>query len=221
MKTTILFFTLLFAQFYFAQDSLQVEQDKTRLFAFTPLPQKISKVNGIGLGIGMDDMISPNSSKKTINGLNIDVNPVGILILFFYDPSKINNTEDVLQQNGLNISLAGFLRNNSHNGLNISMYNYGNKMNGVSISAIGNVVEEMNGIYVGGFGNYAVKGSGLTFGTFNNVEEFKGIQIGLTNKSEKMKGVQIGLVNKNINGRSFQIGFWNKNTKRTMPILNF
>ena len=220
MKTKLLLLSFIFCSLLgFSQDSIEYKTER-RLVAFTPL-NKIDKVNGIAIGVGMDEIFKENGPKKTINGINIDVNPVGFLLLCFYDTSRISNTGDVLQQNGLNISAAGFLRNNSHNGVNLSMYNYGNKMNGISITAIGNVVEEMNGVYIGGFGNYAEKGNGVTIGAFNQVKEFKGLQIGITNKSDKMKGVQIGLINKNTNGRNFQIGFWNKNSKRTLPIINF
>ena len=67
----------------------------------------------------MDDVFSP-ISKKTVNGLNIDANPLECYYLdVFYDPSKVNNSNDILQYNGLNISAAGFLRDHSHNGLNI------------------------------------------------------------------------------------------------------
>jgi len=221
MKTKLLILSIFICTFYFAQDSIQNKKENTRLFAFTPLSKKIEKVNGLAIGIGLDDVIYPNSSKKTINGLNLDINPVGFLILCFYDTSKVENTQDAIQQNGLNLSLAGFLRNNSHNGINLSMYNYGNKMNGISITAVGNVVEELNGIYIGVIGNYAEKGNGITVGAFNEVKEFKGVQIGLSNKSDKMKGLQIGLVNRNKNGRNFQIGFWNRNSKRTLPLINF
>lgn len=222
MKTKILLLiVMIFQQLLFSQESIVIQQNKTRIVGITPLSDKVEKVNGFAIGIGMEDVIAPNANKKTINGLNIDVNPLGFLIICFYDISKINNTQDAVQHNGLNISAAGFLRNNSHNGVSISMYNYGNKMNGVSISAIANLVEELNGIYIAGLGNEAERGNGFVLGAFNNVKEFNGVQIGITNKSNKMKGVQIGLVNKNKNGRSFQIGFWNKNSKRTLPIINF
>jgi hypothetical protein len=220
MKTKLLLFSFIFCSLLgFSQDSIEYKTE-TRLVAFTPL-NKIIKINGIGIGVGMDEVFKENTPKKTINGINIDVNPIGFLLVCFYDTSRISNTKDVLQQNGLNLSLAGFLRNNSHNGLNLSMYNYGNQMNGISITAIGNIVEEMNGIYIGGLANYAEKGNGITIGAFNEVKEFKGLQIGISNKSDKMNGGQLGLINKNKNGRNFQIGFWNKNSKRTLPIINF
>jgi hypothetical protein len=220
MKTKLFLLLICVSSILFGQDSIQTETTQTRLIAFTPL-NKIEKVNGLAIGVGMDEIILPESQKKTINGMNLDINPLGFLLLCFYDTSRIHNTSDVLVQNGLNVSLAGFLRNNSHNGINISMFSYGNKMNGISVTAVGNVVEELNGIYIAGIGNYAEKGSGVTIGAFNEVKEFKGLQIGITNKSDKIRGVQIGLYNRNKNGRNFQIGFWNKNSKRTLPLINF
>ena len=205
MKTKLLLIFIFSSLFLFAQDSIKYTEE-ARLIAFTPL-HKIDKVNGIAIGIGMDEIIRNNVSKKTINGLNIDINLIGFLLFCFYDTAKIVNSGDVLQQNGINISLAGFLRNNSHNGINVSLYNYGNKMNGVSVAVIGNVVEEINGVYIGGMSNYAEKGRGVTIGVFNEVKEFKGLQIGIRNKSDNMKGIQIGL--------------WNVNGKRKLPIINW
>lgn len=220
MKTKLFLLLIFVSSILFGQDSIQIKKIETRLIAFTPL-NKIDKVNGLAIGIAMDDILLPNSQKKVINGLNLDINPLGILLFCFYDTSKIQNKKDVLLQNGLNISLAGPLRNNSNNGINLSMYNYGNKMNGISVTAIWNIVEELNGINIGTLGNIAEKGSGVTIGAFNEVKEFKGLQLGISNSSENLKGVQIGLFNRNKNGRNFQIGFWNKNSKRTMPIFNF
>lgn len=221
MKTKLFLLLIFASSILFAQDSIQNKKRETRLIAFTPLSSKIETVNGLTIGVGLDDIIQPNSTKKTINGINLDVNPLGFLIFCFYDTSKINNTVDVLQQNGLNLSLAGFLRNNSQNGVNISMYNYGSKMNGISVTAVGNSVKELNGMYVGIFGNYAEKGSGITIGGSNSVENFNGIQVGIFNQSNKINGLQIGLINKNKTGRNFQIGFWNKNAKRQLPLINW
>lgn len=221
MKTKLLLISILFSAILFGQDSVQIEKNETRFIAFTPLSKKIDKVNGLAIGVGMDDILLLISPKKIINGLNVDINPLGFLLFCFYDTSKIQNTTDVLQQNGLNISLAGPLRNQSNNGINLSMYNYGNKMTGVSVAAVGNVVEELNGVFISVMGNYAEKGSGLTIAAFNEVKEFNGAQIGVVNISNNAKGIQIGLINKNTKGRNFQIGFWNKNAKRTVPIINF
>lgn len=220
MKTKLFLLLICVSSILFGQDSIQTKTTETRLIAFTPL-NKIGKVNGLAIGIGMDEIILPESQKKTINGLNLDINPLGFLLFCFYDTSKIQNTNDVLQQNGLNISLAGPLRNNSNNGINLSMYNYGSRMTGISLTAISNDVEELHGVSFGTFGNFAKRGSGITVGIINGIVDYKGVQIGVINISKKINGVQIGLINKNIDGRNFQIGFWNKNSKRTMPIFNF
>ncbi|MCL1669362.1 hypothetical protein M2T82_14945 [Elizabethkingia ursingii] len=216
MKTKLFLLLLFYVSMVFGQS-----KDSTRIIAITPLSKKIQKVNGLAIGVGMDDVFSPISKKKTVNGLNIDANPLGIFMWMFYDPSKVNNSNDILQYNGLNISATGFLRDHSHNGLNISLYNYGNKMNGVSLTAIWNIVEEQNGVYLGVLGNSAERGNGVTIGAFNEIKEFKGVQIGVMNWSDKMKGLQIGLINKNKNGKNFQIGLWNKNEKRSFPIINW
>lgn len=221
MKTKLLLLSIIFSTILFGQDSIQIEKNETRFIAFTPLSKKIDKVNGLAIGVGMDDILLPNSPKKIINGLNVDINPLGFLLFCFYDTSKIQNTTDVLQQNGLNISLAGPLRNQSNNGINLSMYNYGSRMTGISLTAISNDVDELHGVSFGTFGNSAKKGRGVSISALNDINAFKGLQLGIVNQSENMKGIQIGLINKNTKGRNFQIGFWNKNAKRTLPIINF
>lgn len=216
MKTKLFLLLLFYVSMVFGQS-----KDSTRIIAITPLSKKIQKVNGLAIGIGMDDTFSPITKKKTVNGLNLDVNPLGVITWMFYDPSKVSNSNDILQYNGLNISAAGFLRDNSHNGLNISLYNYGNKMNGVSLTGLWNIVEEENGLFIGGLGNSAERGNGVTISAFNEIKEFKGVQVGIMNWSDKMKGLQIGLINKNKNGKNFQIGLWNRNERRGFPIINW
>lgn len=221
MKT--LFFTLITLLFSFtvhAQSQSDSEKN-SRIIGITPLPMQVDEVNGLAIGIGVDSNFGTNTGYKKINGLNLDVNPLGFLIFCFYDTSKAQNTITEAQINGLSLSLAGNLRNVSSNGVGISMYNYGMNMNGAFVSLFSNDVEELNGVAVSIIGNNAVKGKGLFVGGFNRAEDFHGVQIGVVNRINGGFGIQIGLVNISESTSGLQLGFWNKNGKRSLPFINF
>lgn len=206
----------------FGQEQTTSESGTSKIIAFTPLSSNISEVNGLAVGIGIDGDFNPKSKKfQTINGLNLDVNPLGFLIFCFYDSSKAQNTMTKAQINGLSLSLAGNLRDVSNNGVGISMYNYGMDMNGAFVSFFANDVEELNGFGVSIFGNHASNGRGLFVGGYNSADDFKGMQIGVYNHMNTGFGIQIGLVNISKSTSGLQLGFWNRNGKRTMPFINF
>lgn len=223
MKTRILLIlSFLTINFFHAQDSLKMQ--KMRLVALTPLNDKIDKVNGLTVGLGFD---SKNIFKEKnvmslqkVNGLNIDVNALGFLFWMFYDPAKDQNIE-FIKVNGLTISAAGYLRGVSHSGMNVSLYNYGHTINGVSGTLFTTYIEKGNGIFVSALGIYSKKLNGVSISVFNDAEIMKGLQIGGYNSSEEIKGLQIGLVNKSKKLKGLQIGLWNKNGKRSLPIINF
>lgn len=225
MKTKLfLIIAVFFNSFIFCQDSLKMTDQKTRLVAITPLNKEIDKVNGLAFGLGLDSryLFKDETALKLqeVNGLNLEVNPLGILFWFFYDPSRIKNVETV-QVNGLNISLAGYLRGISHNGAGISLYNYGHTMNGAMVSLANFDIERGNGVIVAVLGVSSREMKGLSLSAFNDAEILRGVQIGLVNHNIDGKGLQIGLVNKSKKMKGLQIGFWNKNGKRTLPLINF
>jgi len=225
MKTKIfLIAAVLFNSFMFSQDSLEITHQKTRLVAITPLNNKVSTVNGLAFGLGLDSqyLFKEETALKLqkVNGFNLEVNPLGILFWFFYDPSRIKNVETV-QVNGLNISPAGYLRGISHNGAGISLYNYGHTMNGAMVSLANFDIEKGNGVFVAVLGVSSREMTGLSLAAFNDAEILRGVQIGLVNHNIDGKGLQIGLVNKSKRMKGLQIGFWNKNGKRTLPLINF
>lgn len=206
----------------FGQEQTNSEGGTSKIIAFTPLSSNISEVNGLAVGIGLDGDFNPKSKDfQTINGLNLDVNPLGFLIFCFYDSSKAQNTMTKAQINGVSLSLAGNLRDVSNSGVGISMYNYGMDMNGAFVSFFSNDVEELNGLGVSIFGNHASSGRGLFVGGYNSVDDFKGMQIGVYNHMQTGFGIQIGLVNISKSTSGLQLGFWNRNGKRTMPFINF
>ncbi|MDX8569964.1 hypothetical protein OZ668_18345 [Elizabethkingia sp. HX XZB] len=225
MKTNFIFWIVLaFSQLFQAQDSIRIENSKFKIFAFTPVKNNISKVNGMTAGLGLSNRAifkDAENNQAIVNGLNLDLNPLGFIIFCFYDPDRDFTTKESVLLNGLNLSIAGHLRDVSQNGVNISAYNYAYQMNGVSFSLIGNSNHTFKGVSVAFMGNAANKGEGLAIASFNGFDDFKGVQIGIVNRSDNMKGLQIGLFNKNETGKNFQIGLWNKNEKRSFPIINW
>lgn len=225
MKTKLfLIIAVSFNSLLFCQDSLKMTDQKTRLVAITPLNKEIDKVNGLALGFGLDskylfkEQTALNLQK--VNGLNLEINPLGILFWLFYDPAKTANVETV-QVNGLNISPAGYFKGISHNGVSVSLYNYGHTMNGVMGSLANFDIEKGNGVFVAILGVSSKEMRGVSFSAFNNTEILRGVQLGFVNKNVDGKGLQFGLVNRSKKMKGLQIGFWNKNGKRTLPLINF
>lgn len=143
-----------------------------------------------------------------------------MIYFLFYDPSRFQN-EELIKVNGLNVSLTGYLRGVSHNGVSISLYNYGHTMNGVMGSVTSFDIEKGKGILVASLSISSKEMKGLSFSAFNTAKIMRGVQIGLVNRNTDGKGLQLGLVNKSVKMKGLQIGFWNKNGKRTLPLINF
>lgn len=226
MKTKLFLIVAFFlsGSLIFGQDSLKVNQQKVRLISMTPLNPQIGKVNGLTVGLGFDSKYLAKDQNtvnfQTVNGLNLEVNPLGLLFWMFYDPTKSSNIESV-QVNGLNISVSGYLRGVSHNGVSVSLYNYGHTMNGLMGSLLHFDTEKSKGVFVTGLSFSSNELTGLSVSPFNNTGILKGVQLGFLNTNIEGKGLQIGLVNKSEKMKGLQIGFWNKNGKRTLPFINF
>lgn len=208
----------------FCQDSLNVNRHEIRVIAVTPLNYDIKKVNGLAFGLGYDPKYLFKDADlieiQKVNGLNVEVNPLGLIYFLFYDPSRFENVE-LIKVNGVNVSVSGYLRGVSHNGVSVSLYNYGHTMNGVMGSLSSFDIEKGRGVFVAPFAVSSHELKGLSFSAFNSTMTLRGVQIGFVNRSGDAKGVQLGLVNKSGKMKGLQIGFWNKNGKRTLPIINF
>ncbi|WP_312078601.1 LA_2272 family surface repeat-containing protein [Chryseobacterium sp.] len=225
MKTNFfLIIAILWNSLMFSQDSLRRISQEKRVIAVTPLNYDIGTVNGLAFGLGYDPKYLFKDDDLTeiqkVNGLNVEVNPLGLIYLLFYDPSRFSS-EELIKVNGLNVSVAGYLRGVSHNGVSISLYNYGHTMYGVMGSLSSFDIEKGKGIFVAPFAVSSQEMKGLSFSAFNSTQTLRGVQIGFVNRSVDAKGVQFGLVNKSGKMKGLQIGFWNKNGKRTLPIINF
>lgn len=215
MKKVLAIFMLLTASVGFSQqnDSLH-----SQIFSLTPIAKNVNKVNGMTFGLGQ---VFDREKEATINGFNLEVNPVLPLILLFLDPDKAGNDDVKLKHNGLHIAAGGFSGPVAHNGLGVSVYSITYSSNGMSITGLYNVSKKLNGLHVAGLTNSTDEAGGLLIAAINSADVLKGVQIGVYNKSLDMAGVQIGLFNKTTKIKGLQIGLWNINGKRSLPFINW
>jgi hypothetical protein len=241
MKTKILLLLVSVSSFVSAQDTIpfpKIDSIKThsQVFSLSPISKKVDKVNGLVFGVGHYQ--NKHIEKQTINGVNVDLNPVGLAIpmIIVFIPEMIQKGSflkevksdtivkvDIkfprIQINGLHLGTGCFFTNVSMNGLNISLLNRFTKMNGVSISPIGTQAKVMNGFSFGIYNGFN-ENNGLSIGLVNESMNLKGIQFGIYNFANTVKGIQIGIFNTS-KKNGFQIGIWNVNNKRSMPFINW
>lgn len=248
MKTSILVSLLFGFGGIYAQDTIRIQTidsvaQHSKIFSLSPISKKVNKVNGLALGVGHVE--NRHIKSQTINGINIEANPVpaaGALYAFMclmYIDKVIENhkKEDALKSteedykiknmnytpylklNGLNVSSGCFFTTTSMNGLNISAGNKFNNFNGLSVTVLGTIADNQNGISIGLYSaNNNLAGSAI--GVYNKSYQLNGLHVGIFNKAKINKGLQIGVFNKS-NSKGFQLGLWNVNNKRTMPFLNW
>lgn len=208
----------------------------SQVFSLSPIAKRVNKVNGLVLGVGHFD--NQNIEKQTINGINLEANPMGLAIPFFvfYIPelirkNKVNIDKDslqiikmdqsdlLIQMNGINVSSGCFMTSANVNGLSVSLFNKINTMNGINVTGFGLQSDTLNGFSVGAY-NGVNKLNGATIGLFNETYSLKGVQVGFYNYAVVHSGVQIGVFNMS-KSKGFQIGLWNINHKRSMPFINW
>jgi len=237
MNSKLVCFVCFLQQLVFAQDSLSVKIAPThaQLFSLSPISKNVDKVNGLVVGVGHYQ--NQHIQKQTINGLNVDVNPVGLGLPLFmiYLPDMIKNgtfrskQSDLivefdtvypkLKMNGINVSAGCFFTDTDLNGLNVSLMNRFYKLNGISITVFGTQAAIMNGVSIGIY-NGSNNSNGLNLALLNETIHLNGIQMGIYNYAQNVSGVQIGLFNVSRN-RGLQLGVWNVNNKRSMPLINW
>jgi len=216
MKKALLIVLLLTAGLSYSQqtsDSLH-----SQIFSLSPLSRKVDKVNGVAFGLGHFD---EGKKLRTINGFNLEVNPLTPLILLFSDPEKTATDSINLKVNGLHIAAGGFNSKVVFNGMGVSVYNYTTAANGLCITGAFAYAKRLNGVHISGILNNADIAKGLFIAGFNNTDDFKGLQIGLANTCKMTHGVQIGLFNQTKKMKGVQIGLWNINEKRSLPFINW
>ena len=194
-------------------------QGKTTVFSFTPVSKKISKVNGLALGVG--HLLSSEENKVIINGLNLEINPLTPFIILAQEPSSLKDHKVKVISNGLHAAIGGFSGGAIVNGVGISAYNVTLATNGLSLNGVYNYSSTLNGLHISGLFNYADKGAGVLLSPINYTKQFAGLNTGVYNYSESFTSLQIGIINHAKNLRGLQIGLWNKNQKRSLPLINW
>ncbi|KOS07759.1 hypothetical protein AM493_18160 [Flavobacterium akiainvivens] len=227
---------LLILLFSVAALAQQADAKKWTPFSLTPVGQDTYRVNGMAMGLGVG-FPSEDNAEVTINGFNLEINPLAPLYMLFFDPSRVKRDSIYTRVNGLHISTAGLIGNARLNGLGVSLFNAGSASNGVNVSVLYNVNRVMNGLHIAAFGNSVEeKGNGLLVGMGNNAVKYNGVMLGLFNRGEtirglnigitnitagEMTGLQVGIFNRTKKCRGLQIGLWNVNEKRSLPFVNW
>lgn len=190
----------------------------TRVLSFSPIPKKVSQVNGMAFGIGHN--FKNDEAFAIINGLNLEVNPITLgIFLIPRAPEPAEHASIIV--NGLHLSTGGFLRDGALNGVGISAFECNVWSNGVSVTGLFTISRNLNGVHISCVSIDSENGAGLLIATFNGCENFSGVQMGAINGGKTVTGLQIGLWNKAEELKGLQIGLWNKNGKRSLPFINF
>lgn len=183
-------------------------------------PNSVEKINGIAIGLYPGNI--KNSGPKfdlrdslTINGLNLDLSPLGFLAFLgmSYQPEiDLDYYEKYMEDevdtwiNGISLSLTLMANNAEIRGVNVCGFlTWMDRVDGVSISPF-NKIFIMNGICIGGA---------------NNIYSCNGVQIGVVgNMCERFRGLQIGFFNEATDFKGIQLGLWNKIDGKGLPIIN-
>ncbi|MEI6948200.1 hypothetical protein V9K67_13470 [Paraflavisolibacter sp. H34] len=202
----------------YGQGKLPPADVQRHTIGFSPFNNH-THISGVAIGLTAHPWSAWNDTTYVqVNGLNIEVGPLGIV-------------------GGIWGTLFGLIgrRDSLHNRMSIFTHNaysdstdfrhvvYGTKINGVSVS-IGGISETFNsGIIVNGLSGYVYTTSGIQVsGLLNEMFAFKGLLVaGISNKTNIGKGVQIALINNSNTGQVFQIGLFNRIGKRVLPFINF
>lgn len=187
-----------------------------RNIIFTTPVAKNTTING--LAVGLVPVPWMNADRLKINGLNIDIQPFGIIggigniIGTFIAPFGKDSSHRGANDIGSNKIFPEFEDSFSTEikGVSLSMGGLPRqtKMDGLTINIVSSVANEMHGFEISGIMNlhYA----------------FRGVMIaGLRNKTTTGSGVQIALFNNCRSGKVLQIGLINRIGKRVVPFINF
>ncbi|WP_196936414.1 LA_2272 family surface repeat-containing protein [Sphingobacterium hungaricum] len=193
---------------------------KRKIFSLSPMTGDTEQVNGLVVGVGH---FQESQYVQRVNGINIDLMVLSPMVVLYSLDGKHSEERTGLKliSNGLNLAVGGYMEGTVHNGLSFAMYNFSDKINGLSVNATYNRVVSMNGLHISGFGNFSESAHGINIGISNRNDYMKGIQLGVYNASTDFTGLQIGIYNKTNALSGLQLGFWNKNGSRSLPFINF
>jgi hypothetical protein len=210
--------------FFFIQTNSAFPQDSTghiytRNVLWTTPVKRNTIINGIAIGFAA--MPWKNANLLKINGLNLEIQPFGIIAGMYALGGTISSLSNPEEEDSVNrgggdlVSRNIFTEKDEFNGANI---------NGVSLS-LGGISRQtkISGLAVNGIICFVNRMDGVEItGIMNLHYEFNGVMIsGFRNKVTKGQGLQIGLINTCRSGRVLQLGLINRIGKRVTPILNF
>lgn len=213
----LLLFCLLAQLFIETKSQIEREPDTVtrKFFGLTP-PKKHSIISGIAFGFTAYPW--KDSPYVKVNGINIELGPMGIIGGSFGLLYGLAGQKDSLGRRNSFFSAYGY-----EDDPLINNVKHGTWLNGISIS-LGGIYETTNrGLIINGLSclSYSTKGVQIS-GILNVQYEFQGIMIaGIANKTTKGKGLQIGIINNCESGQVVQIGLFNRIGKRVLPIINF
>jgi hypothetical protein len=218
-RTFIYFFAFIFSyNNLFGQDTLKPKIIKKQMLGITPSNEH-RIISGLAIGLTAHPWSTWNDTTYVrVNGLNIEVGPLGIIGGIWGTMHGLIGDKDDL---GHKISF--FSKSGYEDSLSLRYPKYGTKINGLSFSFGGTEGTYNNGIFINGLSCISYKTNGTQIsGLLNYSYEFNGVMIaGICNKTTKGNGIQIGLINNSHSGRILQIGLFNRIGNRVLPFINF
>jgi hypothetical protein len=200
----------------YAQDTARPAY--TRNVAWTTPVKKNTTINGLAIGFAATTWKGADFLK--INGLNIEMQPLGLLAGMY----ALGGTISSLSSQKRDTAIQGGGELVSRNIFPKRDLAVETKINGISLS-LGGLLNhgDLSGIGINGIVCFANKMNGIELtGLMNLHYEFNGIMIaGLRNKVTTGKGLQVGLFNTCKSGQVLQLGLMNRIGKRVTPLVNF
>lgn len=204
----ILIILLLIAGLASAQEQSWKVKDSLRIVKYYKprhiiwiTPTNAKSINGIAVGVQATAL---TDKPFTVNGINVDLGAMGFVAL----PA---------------IALLGAMNETHSDEGSLYAEEADVFLNGISLSAGGEISCGINGINASGLITHAAYINGISFsGILSMTNSFKGIVIGgVANVANKGVGLQIGLINRCKNLKGLQLGLWNISGKRGLPVLNW
>ena len=217
-RTFIYLFAFIFSDNnLFGQDTLRPKFIKKQTIGITPSNEH-RIISGLAIGLTAHPWSTWNDTTYVrVNGLNIEVGPLGIIGGIWGTMHGLIGDKDSLGHK------SSFFSYDYEDTLSSRYPKYGTTINGVSFSFGGTEDTYNNGVFINGFSGYSYKTNGIQIsGLINYADEFNGVMIaGICNQTTKGKGIQIGLINNSHSGRILQIGLFNRIGNRVLPFINF
>ncbi len=201
----------------FGQNNLKPNNIKKQIIGLTP-SDKHRIISGLAIGLTLHPWSTwKDTCYVKLNGLNIEVGPLGIIGGIWGSMYGFFGSEDSLKHKSNFFSRYGY-----QDSTELKYATYGTRVNGISIS-LGGMSDTYNrGLILNGLSGFSYKTYGVQIsGLLNKSYEFKGLMIaGISNKTTKGKGIQIGLINNCKTGQILQIGLFNRIGNRVLPFIN-